>query len=87
MAITPIDPSYGIDNSPEVTKKMNASEDKISQSPTDKVDLSPEAKKLHDAQNQTKFSEIRGKIQSGFYNSDEVMNSVAGMLVKVVRQK
>lgn len=87
MAINPIDPSYTIENSSEVNKKVNAPEEKTSPDMTDKVDLSPEAKKLHDAQTQSKLSEIRGKILSGFYNSDEVMNSVASSLLKVIKQK
>ncbi len=77
----------------EAKKKLNSSEKTSSGenssagSVNDKVDLSPEAKRLHDAQVQSKLTEIRGKIDSGFYNSDEVLNAVAGSLVKVIRAK
>ncbi len=94
MAISPIDPGLSLENLKEVKKKVNASTDKTSPgeensagSVSDKVELSPEAKRLHDAQIQSKLTEIRGKIDSGFYNSDEVLNAVAGSLVKVIRAK
>ncbi len=87
MAINPIDAGYGIQNPKDVNKKMNASEEKYSQDVTDKINLSPEAMKLHETQTQNKLTEIRGKIQSGFYNSDDVLSSVANALVKVIRGK
>ncbi len=92
MAISPIDQALNLENVKELRKKLNSSSDKISSteetsagSSSDKVELSPEAKKLHDAQMQSKLSDIRGKIDSGFYNSDEVLNAVAGSLVKVIK--
>jgi anti-sigma28 factor (negative regulator of flagellin synthesis) len=94
MAINPIDPSLSLENMKEVKKKVNNSSDGASPeeelsagSVSDKVELSPEAKRLHDAQIQGKLAEIRGKIESGFYNSDEVLNAVAGSLVKVIVTK
>ncbi len=85
MAINPIDPSFNLENTKEIRKKVNPPEERPAQSVSDKVELSPEAKKLHESQIQNKLSEIRGKIESGFYGSDEVLNSVAGALVKVIR--
>ena len=86
MAINPIDPSFNLENTKEVKKKvLNPPEEKSAQSVNDKAELSPEAMKLHELQIQNKLSEIRGKIEGGFYNSDEVLNSVASALVKVIR--
>ncbi len=85
MAISPIDPITSYENTKEVKKKVDLSEKQSAQNVSDKVDLSPEAKRLHDAQTQNKFSEIRGKIESGFYNSDEVLNSVASSIIKVIQ--
>lgn len=85
MAISPIDPLLGFENTKEVKKKVNPPEEQSPQNVSDKVELSSEAKKLHETQIQNRLSEIRGKIESGFYNSDEVLNSVANSLVKVIR--
>lgn len=94
MAINPIDQSLSLENMKEVKKNLNSSEktSPAENSPagnvsSDKVELSPEAKKLHDAQMQSKLTEIRGKIDSGYYNSNEVLSAVAGSLVKVIRGK
>ncbi len=94
MAISSIDQCLGLENLKEVKKKVNASTDKTSPeeensagSVSDKVVFSPEAKRVHDAQIQSKLAEIRGRIDSGFYNSDEILNAVAGSLVKVIRAK
>jgi hypothetical protein len=84
MAISPIDSITSFENTKEIKKKVDISEKQSAQSVTDKVDLSPEAKRLHDVQIQSKLSEIRGKIDNGFYNSDEVLNSVAGSIIKVI---
>ena len=84
MAISPVDSITSFENTKEIKKKVDISEKQSAQSVTDKVDLSPEAKRLHDVQIQSKLSEIRGKIDNGFYNSDEVLNSVAGSIIKVI---
>ena len=88
MAINPIDPTTTFAVTKEIKKKVDSpSEGNLQsvQNTSDKVELSPEAKKLHEAQTQNKLSEILGKIESGFYNSDEVISSVASSLVKVIR--
>jgi len=88
MAISPIDPTTKFTATKEIEKKMDASQGsdmQTVQNTSDKVELSPEAKKLHEAQTQSKLSEILGKIENGFYNSDEVISSVASSLVKVIR--
>lgn len=87
MAINPIDPMPNLGNTKEIKKKVNSSEENTAQNVSDKVDLSPEAKKLHEVQMQNRLSDIRGKVESGFYNSDEVLNSVANSLVKVIQSK
>ena len=93
MAISPINRSFSLQNTKEVKKKLDSSEktslgeNGSTGSASDKIELSPEAMKLHDAQLQSRLTEIRGKIDSGFYNSDQVLNAVAGSLVKVVRGK
>lgn len=93
MAINPIDQSFNLENMKAVNKNSNPSEkaspaeSSSAGNVSDKVELSPQAKKLHDAQMQSKLSEIRGKIDSGYYNSNEVLNSVASSLVKVIRGK
>ena len=93
MAINPIDQSLSSVNVKEVKNKLSATE-KTSQGEgsstgniSDKVQLSSEAMKLHDAQMQGKLTDVRGKINSGFYNSADVLNSVASSLVKVIRGK
>ena len=73
MAISPIDSITSYENSKEVKKKVDVSEKQSAQNVSDKVDLSTEAKRLHDVQIQSKLSEIRNKIDTGFYNSDEVL--------------
>jgi hypothetical protein len=85
MAISPIDSITSYENTKEVKKKVDISEKQSAQNVSDKVDLSPEAKRLHDVQVQGKLSEIRGKIDSGFYNSEDVLNSVAGSIIKVIQ--
>ncbi len=85
MAISPIDSITSYENSKEVKKKVDVSEKQSAQNVSDKVDLSTEAKRLHDVQIQSKLSEIRNKIDTGFYNSDEVLNSVAGSIIKVIQ--
>ncbi|MCL4538663.1 MAG: hypothetical protein M1469_09490 [Bacteroidetes bacterium] len=87
MAISPIDPMPSLGNTKEVKKKVDSSEENTSQNVSDKVELSSEAKKLHEVQMQNRLSDIRGKVESGFYNSDEVLNSVANSLVKVIQSK
>jgi len=87
MAISPIDSITSYENTKELRKKVNTSEKQSAQNVSDKVDLSPEAKRLHDVQIQSKLSEVRGKVESGFYNSDEVLNSVASSIIKVIRNE
>jgi len=85
MAINPINSTTSLDNIKGPTKKVDSTSENPPQNASDKVELSPEAKRLHDVQIQNKLSDVRGKIESGFYNSDDVLNSVAGSLVKVIR--
>ncbi len=94
MAAKPLDPSLSPEKAKEVKRKVDSESDKASLgagnsavSVGDRVELSPEAKGPHDLQIQNKLTEIRGKIDNGFYNSDEVLYAVAGSLVKVILAK
>ncbi len=48
----------------------------------DVFEISKEAQELLQKQKEEKIQEIRGRIQSGFYNSDEVIEKVARLLLK-----
>lgn len=85
MAIRPIDSITSYESTKEPKKKMDISEKQSAQNVGDKMDLSYEAKMPHDVQIQNKLSEIRNKIEGGFYNSDDVLNSVAGSIIKVMQ--
>jgi anti-sigma28 factor (negative regulator of flagellin synthesis) len=88
MAINPVDFTTTLEVSNGIKKKTNLpAENEIQsvQNTGDKVELSPEAKKIHESQVQSRLSEIRSKIEEGFYNSDEVLSSVANSLIKVIR--
>ncbi len=54
----------------------------------DSLEISKEAKELQQKSEQVKdFSEIKEKIKSGFYNSDEVLNKVADKILKELNSK
>ncbi len=53
---------------------------------SDKIEISKEAKlKNNEISDTTKLSLIKDRIDSGFYNSDEVISKVADSILKEVR--
>lgn len=73
-----------IDKNPVVQAKKAQDETKQQQpnSPVDKLEISPEAKKMMDKNISGKdFEMIRQRIQSDFYNNPEVLASVAGSIL------
>jgi negative regulator of flagellin synthesis FlgM len=56
---------------PEVAKK-------------DKIEISQQAKALHSTSESKDLSEIQKKIDSGFYNSEEVLSKVADAILKEI---
>ncbi|MBK7104463.1 MAG: hypothetical protein IPH62_04185 [Ignavibacteriae bacterium] len=67
----------------ELYKKQEQASSRQTQQKTDKLELSDAAKKLKsegiDAQLMT---EVKTKIESGYYNKDEVINKVADEIIK-----
>ena len=53
---------------------------------SDKIEISEEAKvKNSEIRNNAKLAEIKDKINSGFYNKDGVISSVADSILKEIR--
>ncbi|MBK8944996.1 MAG: flagellar biosynthesis anti-sigma factor FlgM [Ignavibacteriae bacterium] len=67
----------------ELYKKQEQASSRQTQQKTDKLELSDAAKKLKsegiDAQ---LLNEVKTKIESGYYNRDEVINKVADEIIK-----
>ena len=67
----------------ELYKKQEESTSRQAQKKTDKLDLSDAAKKLKAEGVESKqISEVKLKVASGYYNSDEVINQVADEILK-----
>ncbi len=67
----------------ELYKKQEEATSRQTQQKTDKLDLSDAAKKLKQEGIEPKvFAEVKMKIESGYYNSDEVINKVADEILK-----
>ena len=65
-------------------KKINSKN--ASAKPIDKLEISEKAKLLNDGKVANKDLEaIRAKIESGFYNSDEVLSKVADAILKEIK--
>jgi len=82
MEIKPI--SGGINNlvKNNVVKKQEEQQEQETSS-RDRLEISEEAKSISYASIKDKnVSEIRKKVDSGFYNSDEVINKVADKILK-----
>ncbi len=75
MKIKGIGPSLNIPGAVKNTVNSKSSEK------TDKVEISSEAKKLKELSAQ-KLEKVQQKINSGFYNSDEVLKKVADAVLK-----
>jgi negative regulator of flagellin synthesis FlgM len=61
--------------------KVKNAEEKL---PADKIEISQEAKILQ-KESLKNLEQIRQKINSGFYNSDEVLNKVADEIMKEIK--
>ncbi len=48
----------------------------------DKIEISGEARELYEIKRAERVEEIRKKIESGFYDSDDVINKVAEKIYK-----
>ncbi len=58
------------------------------QKKTDKLELSDAAKKLKSLGVDSKdFAAVKAKIESGYYNTDEVTNKVADAILKEISKK
>ena len=67
----------------ELYKKQEEATSRQTQKKTDKLDLSDAAKKLKaEGVESKKISEVKLKVDSGYYNTDEVINQVADEILK-----
>ena len=75
-----------------ITPKILQNDDKVKlqsdktpeQSKKDKIEISEGAKALQNNSADKKLSEIREKINSGYYNTDEVLQKVAESILKEI---
>ncbi len=67
----------------ELYKKQEEATSRQAQKKTDKLDLSDAAKKLKAEGVESKeMTEVKMKVESGYYNTDEVINKVADEILK-----
>ena len=67
----------------ELYKKQDEATSRQAQQKTDKLDLSDAAKKLRaEGVDPKRMSEVKLKIDSGYYNSEEVISKVADEIIK-----
>lgn len=72
----------------ELYKKQEEASSRQTQQKTDKLELSDAAKKLKSEGVDPKaFADVKMKIESGYYNSDEVINKVADEILKSFSQE
>lgn len=72
----------------ELYKKQEEATSRQTQKKTDKLDLSDAAKKLKKEGVDSKdFTEVKMKIDSGYYNTDEVINKVADEILKTFSEE
>ncbi len=72
----------------ELYKKQEEATSRQTQKKTDKLDLSDAAKKLKKEGVDSKvFTEVKMKVDSGYYNSDEVINKVADEILKTFSEE
>lgn len=66
-------------------EQKNVQKEEEQQKKNDKLELSDAAKKLQTSGLDTKkMSDIKAKIDNGFYNSNEVVEKVAGAILKEI---
>lgn len=78
----------GISNNPSIigSAKANKTENSQVTEQRDKIEISGEAKELSKSESNAQWiSEIRQKIASGFYNSDEVLNKISDKILKEIQ--
>lgn len=69
-------------------KQEEAASNKQTQKKTDKLELSDAAKKLKaQGVESKKFDEVKLKVESGYYNQDEVVKKVADEILKTFNQE
>ena len=72
----------------ELYKKQEEATSRQAQRKTDKLELSDAAKKLKAEGVESKqFAAVKARIESGYYNSDEVINQVADEILKSFSQE
>ena len=72
----------------ELYKKQEEAKSRQAQQKTDKLELSDAAKKLKAEGIDPKvIADVKMKVESGYYNSDEVINKVADEIIKVFNQE
>lgn len=88
MKIDALNTSLNISKIKSANNELKASsqEDSSKKNVGDTIEISDEAKVLISNKIDTKtFAAIQQKIQSGFYDSDEVLNKVADSLLKAIK--
>ena len=74
---------HNINHYTELYKRQDEASSKQSQKKTDKLELSDTAKKLKaEGVDPKRFAEVKLKIDSGYYNSEEVIEKVADEIIK-----
>ncbi|PID62495.1 MAG: hypothetical protein CR986_01640 [Ignavibacteriae bacterium] len=72
----------------ELYRKQEEASSKRTQKKADKLELSDAAKKLKaQGVESKKFNEVKLKIESGYYNKDEVIDKVADEILKTFNQE
>lgn len=72
----------------ELYKKQEEATSRQAQKKTDKLDLSDAAKKLKSEGVESKhIADVKLKVESGYYNSDEVIDKVADEILKSFNQE
>jgi len=71
----------------ELYKKQEQSSSRQTQKKTDKLELSDAAKRLKsEGVDSQMLTQVKTKIESGYYNSDEVIGKVADEIIKSFSQ-
>lgn len=88
MKIDNINIYKNIGSTPKVTNadiKINQQDSGSSPAKTDRLELSNVAKNKIQESTSKNLAEIKKRVDSGFYNSDEVLKKVAGLLLKEIQ--
>lgn len=70
-------------NDENLKKVSNKSSESVKK---DKIEISEQAKALQNTKEIKNLAEIQKKINSGFYNSDEVLSKVADAILKEINK-